>query len=182
MYEVVIAGDFQQPFQNQVLEENWLRFLRDFKPNEVVLNGDIVDLPQLSTKFTRRVADLGRTVEDISTLGRFLDRVKKSGAKVSFLPGNHEERWWSYVEEKAPELEGLLGSNLSFPAVGGMNQRGAIFIGRYAEHTARWERDGLVVTHGGFHGKVAALHMLNAEGRYRFRPNNVSTKPLSMTN
>ena len=173
MHSVVVLSDHQIPYHNLPAVTAIRKYLKRLQPDEIIYNGDLMDFPYLASRKLRRAVNKGRLLEDLS-LGRDLlaaDRRAAPNARITWLPGNHEERWWTYVEEEAEELTGLLDQDLSLGTVFGLADLEIRLVGRYGPHgelDARWERQGLVVTHGGYASKTAAASMLGAEGSVVF--------------
>lgn len=92
----------------------------------VLLNGDIVDFYSIS-RFDKNPEqrDLQREVE---TAGEWLDWLKaKTGCKVFYKAGNHDERWDHFIWNRAPELWGL--TKMRLPAMLELAERGVEYIG-----------------------------------------------------
>lgn len=148
MHKVLIVSDWQIPRHDTKALGAVLKFAKAWQPAEIIYNGDILDFPQLTTKYERR-----RLVEnDIrDDIREFLVwdasfRAACPRAKRVFLPGNHEARLEKLVLERADGLEGLLAAELSLPNL--LASPGLEVRGNYLAGTAYWERGGLIVTHG----------------------------------
>jgi len=88
-----------------------LKFCHYFKPDETILGGDEIDLPEISRhterkKLEREKLRLNHTYE---CANQILDEVDKfTGDKKIYLIGNHEA-WLDDYENEHPEIEGLVG-------------------------------------------------------------------------
>lgn len=112
--KLVIWGDVQGQFIDPITDNLFNEFLTDFRPDVVVLNGDIVDFASIS-HFLRDPKGLGLEEELIVTR-EYLRRKRdllNAGARVHFNAGNHEDRLRKYVLGHADQLGNLLGSSLA---------------------------------------------------------------------
>lgn len=101
-----IISDIHVPYQNDVSVGIMMKMLRNFKPKNVIINGDGIDCVQLS-RFNRDPlppASFKAHVEELSDLIYDMQRY----SKVTFVEGNHEARLGKYINEHAPELHGLI--------------------------------------------------------------------------
>ena len=78
--KTVIAGDIHVPFEDKLAVKLWLNFLRWYKPEILVLNGDIMDCFGIS-KFTKSPLEGKRLKEEIEETKKLLARI------VSATPG-----------------------------------------------------------------------------------------------
>lgn len=82
-----------------------MKFMRDFKPNTIFLNGDIIDLPSISS-YAKNPETTKSFKEDVDRSITFLRQLRKenSKARIIYLSGNHEFRLQSYLIQNAPDL------------------------------------------------------------------------------
>ena len=124
MQKIVILGDIQIPHQDQHTLDVVARFIEDFQPDHLVLNGDILDAESLShyvvdplrrTKLADDVLEVQSYLRELEQLviGLNLD------TKLYFNAGNHEDRVRKYLWAKSPELNGL--QPLDIPALLGLD-------------------------------------------------------------
>lgn len=108
---LVILGDHQLPFRNEILTELSHSFLNDLKPDGLVYMGDLIDFPNLShfatnpdfTSTVQQGIDLGhRTLRDLKDSAGL-----KKGSEMIFIEGNHEVRLRKALVEKLPQLFGI---------------------------------------------------------------------------
>lgn len=146
--KVLVLSDEQIPFHDEHVIVAVHRYLRDLQPDAIIHNGDMLDLPGLATKFTRKNADLGRLDKDLAIAKAMLTEERKLAprAKIIVLEGNHEDRLRLYVQENASELEPLLADQLSLARM--LALPGVEWRGGYSAGNAYWEHGGLVITHG----------------------------------
>ncbi len=111
---VVVANDFHVPHQDKKALRLLERFLIDQKPEVFIINGDFLDMWEIS-QFDR-VPKFGRPLlKEITAGKKLLERFRKilPKAKIIYVEGNHDFRLRKYIIRKAPELYGLPG--LSVP-------------------------------------------------------------------
>lgn len=142
MRTYAVLSDIQIPFQDKPVLDLVLRFLRDIKPDGVVLAGDVADCYSISDhrKSLRTLlkATLQHEIDQCHTLMESLEFIKER----HWLGGNHEQRLYKHICDKAPAL-GLI-DGLDFPTIFGLG-----------EHNFKWRPYGeyiklgkLLVTHG----------------------------------
>jgi predicted phosphodiesterase len=104
---VLILSDVHIPFYDKIATVCALKYGKDFRPDMVLLNGDIADHHGESDyiKDPRRRDFPGevRAVKDFLRVVR--DLFPK--ARIIYKPGNHEFRHIRYMRIKAPELLGI---------------------------------------------------------------------------
>ena len=102
--KVLIISDLHFPYQDNKSIELALNYGLDKKANCILINGDLLDLPNCS----RHEKDWRmRSVNDeFNAVRQFLVSLRKAfpNAKIVFKHGNHDERWEKYLYVKAPEL------------------------------------------------------------------------------
>jgi hypothetical protein len=109
----VILPDQQIPWHDRELHEVVLRMLSDIQPHGVILSGDITDKPQFSLKYpwnNRMVADPTSSVRDHQRTARTViqDYVVAAESEDNWIvPGNHDERFITYVSARAPLLHAI---------------------------------------------------------------------------
>ena len=161
---IVALGDTQFPFEEPAAWALTLLWLRDVRPSEVILTGDIIDAYSVS-RFEKDPR-LSYSEEIQHTHDRLAELRAAVGpdAKVTFVPGNHELRHTRYVRNEAPQLVGLRDHAsgrelLSLPHLLGLDFINIDWVGPEAnamgdEYLNGVYRiaDDLVATHG-FHSK-----------------------------
>lgn len=163
--KVLIMSDEQIPFEDRRAIIAVHKYIRDFQPDVIIHNGDLLDFPDLTTKFQRHAALRGTTLADITIAKSLLQEELKLApkARIIILEGNHEDRLRILVEENADGLEPFLADELSLARM--LSLPRVEFIGGYKNGNAYWEHGGLVVTHGSdITGAGAGQKMLNREG------------------
>ena len=104
----VCLGDTQFPFESPEAWSLSLAFIRDVKPSEIVLTGDIVD-GQAVSRFEK---DPRKTVRLNDEMQHAHDRLAElraaaGDAKIVYVQGNHDVRIARYAQNQAPALVGL---------------------------------------------------------------------------
>lgn len=151
---VVVASDIHVPYHCQKTTRAWLRFLRDFQPDELVLNGDIADMHAASShgdSFSQQLIQ-----DEVLAVNDFLDDVRDAvgdRCKIHFCMGNHETRLTRYIEQNAPNLRGMMTPEEAFR----LKQR-RIGVTQYGK--VHMLSDKLGVTHGTFCGTHYARETL----------------------
>lgn len=141
----VIAGDIHIPFQDKHAVELWLRFLEWYKPEILVLNGDILDCFKVS-KFMTIPTDGLRLKGEIDETRKLLARIVAVTPKCTryFVWGNHEARLQKYILSQAEQLyelvalEDLLGLDKDFIVVNGHSRENVVQIGDL--YIGHWDR------------------------------------------
>lgn len=85
-----------------------LKAAKGFKPDIIVIQGDFADFYSVSahSKSLDRTENLK---SEIASVNRGLDELDSLGAKEKhFISGNHEDRLRRYLQDKAPELFGIV--------------------------------------------------------------------------
>ncbi len=102
----VIAGDFHYPYHDKRLLKLFLAFLKDFKPDTLILPGDGFDFYQLSS-FGKSPERLTTLQNEIDGWVNVLELFAPLARRKEYLEGNHCFRLRRYLINKAPELSSL---------------------------------------------------------------------------
>jgi predicted phosphodiesterase len=158
----VILPDVHRPFHNETLWVKVLQYIRDVQPYGVILGGDYLDLYTLGRWNKGSLArlkdlDLGYEYDDGKKGIDELEEVLPAGCARHYLFGNHEDRFFRFVEDTD---NAKLGGALRHPADAlGLWDRG------WTVHE-NW-KDGFVqlgeymqVMHGQYTNKYAAAKHL----------------------
>ncbi len=159
----LILNDIHVPYQDERAIQIVCDVASDLRPHGIVLNGDILDLPEVSRHNAGSVALLeGKRIAKTFTAGnKLLDQLDRAvGSRCTdrhWINGNHENRWYRWLQS---------GDNVVFaddettdlPARLGLARRGYVYHRDYP--TAHVKLGKLVITHGQWSGKYpAARHM-----------------------
>jgi predicted phosphodiesterase len=107
---LVIVADTQSPFEDPQCVALAAAFIKDYKPDTVVMNGDMVDLCTAS-KFVRSKSGPQTVKEEIEwAIGAVIEPIRNAAPKADYywVEGNHEFRLNRYIRVMAPVLEGLI--------------------------------------------------------------------------
>lgn len=120
--KVMIAGDFQIPFEDKRATALWFKALKSYRPDEVILTGDIVDFPEYgrwaeggTQEFLNTLPPepdltedgaLAKVFERASDGKAFYQKVRDTcpNARIVVALGNHDIRIWKYLDKKMPGL------------------------------------------------------------------------------
>lgn len=93
------------PWHDEVAAELELQWLIREQPDDIVLNGDLIDFAPLSTKFKRSPEQRYTVQPALEWLHGWLVRLRRGcpRARIWYTGGNHEERLLNYLIEKADE-------------------------------------------------------------------------------
>lgn len=146
---VAFISDVHLPFENRVAVRLMLDFLADYKPDAVILGGDIYDFYEIS--------DFDKTPGRITTLqdefdeGRYFIRaIDEICPEVHFLIGNHEDRLQRVINRN-PGLFKLRSLDM---------QRAAELPERWRVHPSQthFKLGKLTALHGDIKGIKSAVH------------------------
>lgn len=123
------------------------KFLKDYKPDLVVLGGDIIDAKGLHGVESFKVMDFNKEwyKRDVRLLSTFLAMLQKAtnNAKVVFLFGNHEERY-DRLMRKYPKTFGGDFDFIRDCAPEGMNIKGI----PYGTYKSYFKIGDMIFIHG----------------------------------
>lgn len=105
---MLIVSDAHRPFHDQRAWDLMMEVGRDLKPQNIVSIGDFADFYSVSShsKDPSRVNQLDKELEDVKG---GLDELEALDAEdYDYIEGNHEDRLKRYLQDKAPELFGVM--------------------------------------------------------------------------
>jgi predicted phosphodiesterase len=107
MRRIVICSDLQIPYHNERQLRSFVRFIRDYQPDELVNIGDLTDYPQPSrwNKDTKGEFEGSIYADSELTKRIYFDAIRKvyTGPHLVHI-GNHDRRPLDYQEKYAPAL------------------------------------------------------------------------------
>ncbi len=114
MKKFAVGPDPHVPFHDRYAKDLFLRFCNEWKPDMVVLLGDLLDCRQLSpfVRDPRSRQEFGRDLEDGKVYLDDINQATSYGTRKVFLGGNHEDRIRKYLWTNAQELAGVKGLNI----------------------------------------------------------------------
>lgn len=160
---VLVGSDFHGQFVDPLALRVFLDVAKDIQPDTIVLNGDILDFPQVS-RFTHMPGAGNLSLQDELDFVRenIVRRVREAApdAALIWTIGNHEHRMIRYLANTAPALASL--RSLSWTELLGVDKYSVemCFGGSFMAPTQRQRADNyrrrtsavlhgcLVVTHG----------------------------------
>jgi UDP-2,3-diacylglucosamine pyrophosphatase LpxH len=138
----VVINDVQIPFQDKPVLDLVLAFIKDLKPDGIILNGDIADCYSISShRHNPRTLTKASLEVEIRQVGELLAHFKDIPEK-HFLGGNHEDRFYRHIADKAPAL-GLI-PGLDFQTIFGLGEYGF----NWKDYGGSINLGRLSVTHG----------------------------------
>ena len=125
----LVLADIHIPFHEPAVLEVALKYGRKYKPDCIILDGDIADFYSIS-KFDHNPS-APQLKEEMKAVKDFLGYLRQMFPKsrIIYKMGNHDERWSLYVWRKGKELFDVVDASLSTllteenkvgPAVGGI--------------------------------------------------------------
>lgn len=146
--KTLVVSDIHVPFNDLQATKTFFSFAKDFKPDELILNGDILDLKACSGHGDVDATDL--LWQEILAGNIFLDEVRKAvgpKCKIHFNEGNHCTRLTRFVRRQAPSLQGIT----SVPELLKLRARKISWL-PYSGDNMYFITKKLGVTHGFAHG------------------------------
>ena len=101
-----IISDIHIPYQDNSAIKTMLNMVQHFRPKNIIINGDAIDAVQLS-RFSRDPLPPESFKAHVEELCTLITKMQKYST-VKYIQGNHEARLQRYINDKAPELHGLL--------------------------------------------------------------------------
>jgi len=108
-YKVIAAiNDLHWPFADKKAWAVTQLFLRDIKPDKIIMLGDMLDEPQLS-KFDKDPSRKDTVQRDADGLKVQLNIIRENhvDAELVYMFGNHDERLRKYIWRAAPGLDSI---------------------------------------------------------------------------
>ena len=103
---IMVMSDIHIPYHSIEAITIWFDWAKKEKPDTILLNGDTIDMFQLS-RFCKEPKKRS-FAQELEAFKSFFQILQKTfGAKIYFKLGNHEERYNHYLWMKAGELEGV---------------------------------------------------------------------------
>jgi len=133
------------------------KFIKDYKPNEIIILGDFMEVEALSSYdlSKQRKIEGKRYEEEIAVANKELDWLTAHCKRITYLEGNHEYRVERYLDDHS-ELEGMLevAKRLN------LAQRGI----KWHKINKLIKRGKLYFTHGVYYGKYFAKKTVEEYG------------------
>lgn len=111
--KAIVVNDFHLPFNDPVATDLFFKFLKDFKPHYIVINGDLMDCFEISD-FSKSAWSDFTFKDEISQTKKFFKKLRTlcPQSEIIYIEGNHEFRIKKYLSKNAKELAFLDGVQL----------------------------------------------------------------------
>lgn len=111
-HKILLLNDIHIPYHSLEAVRAAINYGREEQVNAVILNGDIMDLYQMS-RFSK-IPNKKTIRDELELCRQFLQQLRKlfPSEKIIFKVGNHDYRLSRYIHERAPELFGVDAINL----------------------------------------------------------------------
>lgn len=105
----IVANDFHYPFHDPRMVTLWQKFIKDLKPDTIIINGDLLDCWELSD-FDKNPRDESKFKKEIEIGQKFFSdlRYEFPQAHIVYVYGNHEYRLQKYLVRHAAAISELL--------------------------------------------------------------------------
>lgn len=125
LYKVTVLPDLHIPYHDKKTWQNVLKYLRDFKPNEIVLLGDFLDFSQISSHNRENLKALTETSldDDYRVGNQCLDELQAVQKKITFISGNHDYLVNRFIDA-FPQLKG----SIEVPLRLNLKERGVKYV------------------------------------------------------
>lgn len=161
----IFISDVHLPFNIDL--SGIFKFLKDFKPDEIILGGDIIDADGtfgIDSWTADKVQSDGLPAfnRDVKLLRGLLDSIRRNAprAKIIYLEGNHEERY----RRPLSRYEALLKGKFDLVKESGFNGKWI----KYGDYDSFYKVGDMLFTHGTIYPDAHAKKMAQA-----YLPNKV---------
>lgn len=139
---ILLFGDAHHPYHDPRAWRLFLKAGKAFRPKHLICLGDLADFYSVSSH-SKDPTRKQQIETEIASVRQALDELDALGAKQKiFVAGNHEDRLRRYLQDRAPELFGLV----DIPQLLELRQRGWSYIPYKA------------------HGRLGKLHLTHDVG------------------
>jgi len=183
--KVLFVSDIHAPYQDNSAIRAMIAFGKEFKPDRIILMGDVVDFYAISSfsKDPYRALGLQKEIDETVSILKIL-RKEFPKARMDFIRGNHEARLQRFLWNKAAELSGLRNLtvpkllkldelNITYHMKGRMKLRGIVvkhgdIVRKFSGYTAKGELENTGISGVSVHTHRAAAHFHTNEGGRHF--------------
>lgn len=112
---MMIASDAHYwPNEETVAHKAFVKLAKKLKPDSVVMNGDVFDGARVSRHDPLYRSETPTVKQEIEACQDRLSEIRDAtkNSKFFWTYGNHDIRVWRYLSKGAPELAGLMGTDL----------------------------------------------------------------------
>ena len=113
-HTALVIGDAHVPFHDEKVTELVLNWVKEYKPDTIYFNGDIMDCYTIS-RFAQPGLQVGGFHVEIEETLAWLEEFRRASpySKMVYIEGNHEFRLRALLNNEAVALNGVRG--LSIP-------------------------------------------------------------------
>ena len=151
----VVIGDNQIPFHDPLATDLFFKFLGDYKPDVIILNGDVIDFYKLS-HYTRSPLHKFSLMDEIHQTQQFLLQLRQlcPNAEITWIEGNHEFRLKSsllHIPDEDLKAFLLQHGSLQMESLFELDALRIKYVG-LPDHFAKWsdcytEYEGFLIGH-----------------------------------
>lgn len=106
--KVLFLTDTHSPYHSKEAYNLIEKVVREVLFDEVVVGGDFPDFYSISAH-SKNPSRAGKFEEEVAVTNMLLRRVESWGfAKKHYVMGNHEDRLDRYIQDRAPEMDGIV--------------------------------------------------------------------------
>jgi hypothetical protein len=164
--QAVILSDYQMgysrdirsgkltPYHDRTIWDIATQVIGDLKPALIVLNGDMVDIPEFTGKFPRTSDQYFTMQPTLVEMKWLLTRLRYQApiARIVWIEGNHEQRLPNFVRDQIIAAHGLQQvdsdhSVMSLPHLLKLDELGVEFLDDYPNNQL-WPNENVRVIHG----------------------------------
>jgi predicted phosphodiesterase len=107
-----VVGDIHFDLHHKEGWEAFVQCVKDSEPDQIVINGDFIDLGMLS-RYRQGEDDPLNAIEQVKCLVREVQRLVPFTKRLVVIEGNHDERWGKVMHNvPATALKGAVGLSL----------------------------------------------------------------------
>ena len=179
--KVVIIPDIHAPYEDYRALQGVFKYIKDYKPDKVVLLGDVIDFYQLS-KFDKNPNRITGLQDEIDAARWELGELRKvHKGQITYLEGNHEHRLYRYLNanpeisslrsiNKVESILGLKDFNINYKhheQIAGVLFKHGNVVRKHSSYTAKGEFDneGTSGVSGHTH-RIGAHYVTNRSGQH----------------
>lgn len=150
---VAVLSDLHIPYHDVRLIKAALEALDKWKPDTILLNGDILDFEAISHWDSS--PDRPDTKMELALGREFFTHMRQRyrKARIIYKLGNHDERFEKYLRTKSPQLYNIPEVQMSWQVAMGLNDLGVEVVGDQKAVML-----GKLYVYHGHEGKVSGIH------------------------
>jgi hypothetical protein len=147
---------YLDPYHDRRIWDINLKLAAAYRPEKIILVGDMLDVPDWSDRFTRYPDEKGTMQAALDELAWWIAQLRKAspGSEVHYIEGNHENRVSTFLAKYNEQAWGIRQANrpdsppvLSVPFMLGLKGMDVRYHGDYPKGQV-WLNDNFAVKHG----------------------------------